>query len=129
MKKRGSGSNIPDVLMSFMDYLFQKSPYLIFHPPEHTKTNNLKSGYRPETKIKRKEPRKSLNWKLILITPSRKEIEGFVNNWVFVTPELEVPTNKEQWKELVEKYMDYFNSYFLITEQPQTSKGGGMPPI
>ena len=122
MVRRTDGQDTKKVILSFMDYLFDQSPYLVFEKPNHSKTISLKRGYRSETRTTGDNRKKSLNWEFKLITPSQTEILNNVNMWVMKNGVSEIPTNTEEWSIVVHKYMDDFIQRYLITEQPQTSK-------
>ncbi len=122
MVKRIDVSEISDVVMSFVDYLFENSHYLIFEKPVHGRTINFKRGYRPQTKNIGNDRRKSLNWGIQMITPSRAEIEIYVKGWVAKQIFEATPGNQEKWNALILDFLDEFVKDYLITESPQTDR-------
>jgi hypothetical protein len=122
MVSRNVGNEITKVLMSFVDYLFQKTPYQIYEKPKYSKSVNLKEGYRLETRTLGEDRKKSINWEFKLITPSRTEIENSVSTWILKNGLTELPTGTEDWSKVVQDFMDDFIQTYLIMERPHVSK-------
>jgi len=122
MVKRIDANEISGVVISFVDYLFENSHYLIFEKPVHGRTINFKRGYRPQTKNIGSDRRKSLNWGIQMITPSKPEIENYVKEWVAKQIFKQAPDNQEKWNSLILAFLDDFVKVHLITESPQTDR-------
>ncbi len=121
---RADKNDIHEVLMSFVDHLFEQSHYFIFEKPKHSKTVNLSKGYRSESRSVGSDRKKAINYVFQLISPSRSEIELYVKNWVTVKLISEIPDSKDSWSTLATELMDDFILEYLVTEAPQTSKDG-----
>ncbi len=123
-------------LMSFVDFLFVQSNYLIFEKPLHKKGVKWKRGYRRESNRTDEKRAHSVNLHFPLVTPSRSEMEEYVLSWASEggnsglisdlngSPKDARSEVLARWNSTIMKFIDDFVKRYLITMR-QTGQNNG----
>ena len=128
--------SLVDNIMSFMDYLFGNSNYIIFEKPQYRKRVHWESGYRVGSNREGDKRSHTVNLHLPLIRPSKDEIENFVLRWAeddensISLDDLNsvVGDRKDEvfarWHSMVMLFMDKFVQHHLVTARQSGNSNG-----
>ncbi len=123
---KADNEKIIDELISFSDYLFGKSPYIIFELADFSKTvSRNRQGYRHHASTIGTARSKLVNFKIILITPSRVEMLKNIKDWAKDRKNQSPPIDRKSRKDLIMSYMDEFVQNYHVVESLGNEKDGG----
>ncbi len=122
--------------MSLLDFVFNESGYWVFEEPHHRKRVSVKIGYRTESNKTGEERANSVNLHFRLTTPSRREMEEFVEKWAEDSNNANLlsdlngsPSDTKddvytRWGEFMMNFMDDMVQNYLITKSQSANNNG-----
>jgi hypothetical protein len=119
----GLQNDISDIILTFTDYLFDKTHYQIFEEPKYSLFKDARvGGYRRRSTRVGDDRFKKVNFSFQLTAPSRVEVEEYIKTWVKKFDKHELPIKSEEWQELIFRYLDDFVINYLIVEPFDTDR-------